>query len=38
MIEPTEKMGFVLLLVIISLACVGVAILHLTRKEKEEDQ
>ena len=38
LIEPTEKMAFVFLLVIVSLLVIGAAILHLTRQEKEEDK
>lgn len=34
MIEPTEKLGFVLLIVILSLGVLGIVILRLTKKEK----
>ena len=37
-IEPTDKMSLVAFLVVISLAVVGIMILHLTKKEKEEDK
>lgn len=38
MIEPTQRMGFVIFLVIVTLILLGLWILRLTAREKEEDK